>query len=103
MVFANRISIDRFNDHFVIHFSAAETKDGEAEEVASVVLPLTIGVELALKLFEAMYSSMIELQAHFVDIQRTIDSLNNVAENAKAEQAQAQAATKQAQAQAAKK
>lgn len=92
MLFANGISIDRFNDHFVIKFSAAPSKDGEAEEVAAVVLPLTIGVELALKLFEAMVHSMVELQLHFVDVQKTINNLNQIAEKAKVKQAEAQRA-----------
>ena len=90
MQFANRIKIDRKTDHFVVHFSVStgEAEGDQGTPVFTVVLPLTTGIDLSLELFQAMVSSIGELQGHMVDVQSRITKLNELVTGAQAKQSE---------------
>ena len=80
MNLANKITIERMTDHFVLRFSmcTASDKDVNEEPVAVVAVPLTTAMELALGTFEAMMQSILDLQAHFAGLQGRIDAINRM-------------------------
>lgn len=97
---ANRVKITRRKDHFILAFtlSTSDDPDAKEEDVTTLVLPLTTGVDLCLELFRGMIASIFDLNVHFAEIQQRVNSLNvmanEVQERVKREQAAKQQGTK---------
>jgi len=79
MRLANQVQIERKPDHFVLKFSVASSSPEAAEEVATLAVPLTTGMELALGLFEGTIRSIVDLQGHISEMQERINALNRLA------------------------
>lgn len=89
MNFANHVTIKRMPDHFFIRFGLRQDKDqkDEGTEVATLAVPLELSVDLSLKLFEALFQSVPELQAIFNGFQGRVNTLNALSEAQKRAQA----------------
>jgi hypothetical protein len=75
---ANSFKIERYPDHFIVRLGVtANPETGETwEEVASVLLPLTTALTLAVALFENVQKATPELQQAFEALQPKINALN---------------------------
>ena len=93
VAFANRFKLERRADHFFLSFriSQKEEADDLGEEVAHIVMPLTLAIDVSLKLFEGMFYAVPQLQAHFSRFQTAVNNLNALSHKAQTDQAQASA------------
>lgn len=82
MNFANHVKIERMPDHFFIRFGLRQSRDDKDEgvEVAVIAVPLELSVDLSLKLFEALFKSVPELQNIFNSFQVRVSGLNALTE-----------------------
>lgn len=99
MNFANDVEIERATDHFVLRFFHVQRRQAskddataaqERVEVASVILPLIAGSELTIKMFEAMFTSLVGLQTSYLEIQTRLEGLNSLGAKITADATQAQ-------------
>lgn len=75
---ANRVRVEQRTDYFLVRFGFSTSKDlsDEGEEVASVMLPLTVATTAAVELFEGVYKATADVTSFFGTLQTRIDKLN---------------------------
>jgi hypothetical protein len=75
---ANRFRVTHFADHVVLRFGFSEADDIEdfGEQLDEVVLPITTATRLAMKLFESVIRSTVDITQFFTELQDPMAKLN---------------------------
>lgn len=74
----NRFRITRFADHLVLRlgFSESEKCEDFGDQVEEILLPITTVTNLALKLFECVIQSTVDITQFFTALQEPMAKLN---------------------------
>lgn len=81
MQLANRFQLNRSADHFVVTFASSSSGDlsDNGERIVELAIPLTVGIELALQLFDGMLRSLYDLNVQVNGLQERMNGLTRLA------------------------
>lgn len=90
---ANRFRVTHLKDHIVLRFGFSESEDSEefGEQVEEMLLPITTTALLAMRLFESMTRSTVDITRFFTELQAPMAKLNALSTELEKEKAVIQA------------